>query len=200
MCVPKQQCEGVGLRPLLPAHTGHAGRQPLLCVLVNQWRCCLWCGPAHHCPTSPAELVGLRRKRSRYAQSWSLDGPSVPRHLCRSERYMSTLLSSRPGPCSVGKHCATLQIEMYSLLYMSEMQVCSQYNTHSPIFLPYWGLFEMLLVPIQLYTTVMVLILEGERGEESIKFISLDFTFIWNIGLHLQWLMVKYNDLRLATP
>lgn len=55
----RQQHQGPGLRPLLPAHTGDAGRQPVLRLLIARTRVGFRRGTAHNSSSSQAALVGL---------------------------------------------------------------------------------------------------------------------------------------------
>lgn len=55
-----QQHQGPRLRLLLPPHTGHAGRQPVLHLLVSRTGSDFRRGTAHDSSSSQAALVGLK--------------------------------------------------------------------------------------------------------------------------------------------
>lgn len=65
-----QQHQGPRLRLLLPPHTGHAGGQPVLRLLVSRTRGHFRRGTSHDSSSSQAALVGLKGGVRKGGEEW----------------------------------------------------------------------------------------------------------------------------------
>ena len=76
-----QQREGSGIRLLLLSHPGHAGRQPVLHLLLGGPGGCVWRGASRHGGPAHAEILGLRGRRAPVSKGTGWIHPKNEQHI-----------------------------------------------------------------------------------------------------------------------